>query len=126
RKFQSPANCYLNKKYRMLNSMAFLKYSKAERWIAFLLLPPVAVVLNISMFGQRSFQSFWDFLLATVVTLAVVFLIYITCGMAGVLFLNKYPQYSQTFRRIAFSLLAYLLILVAGISPLYFGYDYLG
>jgi sensor histidine kinase YesM len=110
----------------MLNSMAFLKYSKAERWIAFLLLPPVAVVLNISMFGQRYFQSFWGFLLATVITLAVVFLIYITCGMVGVIFMNKYSKYSQTFRRIALSLLTYVLIMVAGISLLFFGYDYLG
>lgn len=109
----------------MLNSMAFLKYSKSERWIALLLLPPFAIVANIFLFGSRYFESVSGFLLATFITLSVILLVYITCGMVAVILLNKYPKYSQTFKRIAISLLVYILLMIAGISLLFFGYDYL-
>lgn len=110
----------------MLNSMAFLKYSKSERWIAALLLPPFAIIANILLFGSKYFQSLSGFLTATLITLAVIFLVYVSCGMVAVIFLHKYPKYSQTFKRIGFSLLAYILMMTAGISLLFWGYDYLG
>lgn len=110
----------------MLNSMAFLKYSTTERWIAFLLLPPFAVVVNIFLFGNRYFQSVWGFLIATFITLSVILLMYITCGMVAIILMNKYPKYSQTFKRIFLCLMVYVLVMVAGISLLFFGYDYLG
>ncbi|WP_290709539.1 histidine kinase, partial [Flavihumibacter sp. CACIAM 22H1] len=106
--------------------MAFLKYSKNERWIALLLLPPFAIIANIFLFRSRYFESLTAFVTATLITLAVILLVYISCGMVATILLNKYPKYSQTFQRILLSLLVYVLLMVAGISLLFFGYDYLG
>ena len=66
----------------MLNSMAFLKYSKSERWIAALLLPPFAVIANILLFGNRYFQSLSGFLMATLITLVIILVEYISCNAA--------------------------------------------
>ena len=110
----------------MLNSMAFLRYSKKESWIALILLPPIAGVVNYLLFGNRYFESAANFLVATFITLTVIFLVYVACGMIATVLAHKYPRYSQTFRRIAIGLMFYILIMVAGISILFWGYDYLG
>jgi sensor histidine kinase YesM len=109
----------------MLNSMAFLRYSKKEFLIALLLLPPFAGILNILLFGRTYFQSFSGFLLSTVITLTVIFLVYVSCGMIATVLYHKYPRYGQTFKRILIGLIMYVLIMIAGISILFWGYDYL-
>ncbi|MBC6489699.1 sensor histidine kinase [Flavihumibacter stibioxidans] len=106
--------------------MAFLRYSKKERWIALLLLPPFSMVTNFLIFGRKYFISLPAFLIATVVTLAIIFLVYVTCGMIATMLYNKYPRYSQTFRRILIGLLLFILVMIAGISILFWGYDYTG
>ena len=109
----------------MINTMAPLNFSKNEKWIAALLLPPFAILANIFLFGSRYFESFTGFLTATLITLGVILLVYTSCGMVAVIFINKYPKYSQTFKRIFFSLLVYILLMISGISLLFWGYDYL-
>ena len=105
--------------------MAFLQYSTKERWIALLLLPPFAVAINFMIFGKAYIDSFYGFTVATLITLSVIFLVYVACGMIATILVHKYPKYSQSFRRILLSLAFFILIMVAGISILFWGYDYL-
>jgi LytS/YehU family sensor histidine kinase len=39
---------------------------------------------------------------------------------------NRYPKYSQTFKRISIGLVAYVAIMAAAISIIFWGYDYIG
>ncbi len=107
-------------------NMKPLAYSRKEWVIALLLLPPFALLLNYVLFGNKYFESWEPFFLASLITTLVIFVVYICCGMIATLMRNRFPKYSQTFRRILFSLLIYVAIMSAAISVLFWGYDYMG
>src|SRR5436190_8441106 len=100
-------------------------YSRKEGLIATIVLPPFAFLLNYVMFGNRYFSSIKDFFLATLLTLAIILLAYVSCGMVATVLGNRYPKYSQTFKRISIGLLAYVAIMIAAISVIFWGYDYI-
>src|SRR5947209_19647216 len=93
-----------------------LSYSKKEGVIAVIFLPPFAFLLNYVMFGNRYFDGLKNFLLATILTLGIILLTYVSCGMVATVLSNRYPKYSQTFKRISIGLLAYAAIMIAAIS----------
>jgi len=103
-----------------------LSYSKKESLIAIIFLPPFAFLLNYVMFGREYFSSLKNFTLATILTLAIILLTYISCGMVAIVLSNRYPKYSQTFKRISIGLVAYVAIMAAAISIIFWGYDYIG
>jgi LytS/YehU family sensor histidine kinase len=45
--------------------------------------------------------------------------------MIAVVLSNRYPKYSQTFKRISIGLVIYIMIMVAAISIIFWGYDYM-
>jgi len=100
-------------------------YSKKEGQIALIVLPPFAFLLNYVMFGQTYFSNLKNFFLASALTLAIIALTYISCGMIAVVLSNRYPKYSQTFKRISIGLVIYITIMVAAISIIFWGYDYM-
>jgi sensor histidine kinase YesM len=103
-----------------------LSYSKKESLIAVIFLPPFAFVLNYVMFGNDYFSSLKNFLLATILTFAIIMLTYVSCGMVAIVLSNRYPKYSQTFKRISIAMIAYVAIMTAAISIIFWGYDYIG
>jgi len=103
-----------------------LSYSKKETLIAVIFLPPFAFVLNYVMFGNDYFSSLKNFLLATILTFAIIMLTYVSCGMVAIVLSNRYPKYSQTFKRISIAMAAYVAIMTAAISIIFWGYDYIG
>jgi sensor histidine kinase YesM len=103
-----------------------LSYSKKETLIAVIFLPPFAFVLNYVMFGNDYFSSLKDFLLATILTFAIIMLTYVSCGMVAIVLSNRYPKYSQTLKRISIAMIAYVAIMAAAISIIFWGYDYIG
>ena len=100
-------------------------YSKKEGLIAAIFLPPFAFLLNYVMFGNKYFSSLKNFFLATILTFAIVLLCYISCGMIASVLNNRYPKYSQTFKRISIGLVVYVLIMSVSISIIFWGYDYI-
>ncbi|ULQ57701.1 histidine kinase [Flavihumibacter rivuli] len=108
----------------MLQLLAPLNYSRKESWIGILLVPPMAIAMNYLIFKEAYFSSIGNFFGATLITSLVIALVYVACGMVATMMRNKYPKYSQTFRRILLSLALYVLIMIAGISILFWGYDY--
>jgi sensor histidine kinase YesM len=103
-----------------------LSYSKKEWIIAVIFVPPFAVLVNFVLFGIAYFTSLKNFLLPTFITTAVVFLVYVSCGMVAMTLRNRFPKYSQTFRRILIGLGIFMAITAAALSIIFWGYDYLG
>jgi sensor histidine kinase YesM len=103
-----------------------LMYSRKERVIAIILLPPFAVLLNFVIFGPQYFSSLGNFLIPTGITLSVIALVYVCCGMVAVSLRNRFPKYSQTFKRISIALGIYIALTIAALSMLFWGYDYIG
>ena len=108
------------------NYMKPLTYSRKEWLIMWIIMPPITMLLNYSLFGKDYFFDLRTFLLASLPTFAILVLVYISCGMVATVLLNTFPKYQQTFKRIGLSLLAYILIMVASITILFLGYDYIG
>jgi len=107
-------------------NMKLLNYSSKEKLIGILVIPPVAVAINYFIFGTPFFTSLGNFLIPTLVTSTVVLVVYILCGMTATILLNRFPKYSQAFKRIGIELLCFVAIMVVAITVLFFGYDYIG
>jgi sensor histidine kinase YesM len=110
----------------IFKSMTPLSYSKKELLIMVIIMPPIALVFNYFLFGKPYFYDPRIFFLATALTLSVLVLVYISCGMVAAVLLNRFPKYNQTFKRIGLSLLAYIVIMIASITIIFLGYDYIG
>ena len=107
-------------------NMKTLSYSSKERLIGVLIIPPVAIIINYFVFGAVYFDSLHNFLVPTLVSATVVLIIYILCGMIATILLNRFPKYSQTFKRIGLELLCFVAIMAAAVTVLYYGYEYIG
>ena len=107
-------------------NMKTLSYSSKERLIGVLIIPPVAIIINYFVFGAVYFDSLSNFLVPTLVSATVVLIIYILCGMIATILLNRFPKYSQTFKRIGLELLCFVAIMAAAVTVLYYGYEYIG
>jgi sensor histidine kinase YesM len=103
-----------------------LSYSRKEWVMAVILMPPFALLLNFVLFGIQYFSTLRNFLIPTGITLAVITLVYVCCGMVATMLRNRFPKYSQTFRRIAIGLGIYITIMIAALSIIFWGYDYIG
>ena len=101
-----------------------LNYSSKEKQIGFIILPPVAIAINIVLFGTAYFENWKTFLFPTIISTLAVALVYVMCGMIATILVNRFPKYSQTFKRIGLGLLSYVLIMVIAVTILFFGYDY--
>src|SRR5688572_12201107 len=104
--------------------MKLLSFSKKEWLIMLIVIPPVSLLVNYLLFGKTYFSDAGSFLTATVITMAVLMAVYISCGMVAIILANRFPKYSQTFKRIGISLAAYVVIMFVGITAIFVGYDY--
>lgn len=105
--------------------MKVLNYSSKEKIIGAIIIPPIAIILNYVTFGSSYFSSFIRFLIPTLITSAVVLIIYALCSMVATILLNRFPKYSQTFKRIGIGIVSYAAIMVVAITILFYGYDYI-
>ncbi|TDH29207.1 hypothetical protein EXU57_03835 [Segetibacter sp. 3557_3] len=103
-----------------------LAYSKKEWMIMLIIMPPIAVAINFFVFKGNYFSDFRSFFMSTLPTLIILLIVYTLCGMVAGIMQIRFPRYSQTFTRIGLSLLAYVGIMVAGITIIFLGYDYVG
>ncbi|MBO9660497.1 MAG: histidine kinase [Chitinophagaceae bacterium] len=105
--------------------MTMFNYSSKERLIGAILIPPMAFALNCMIFGSAYFRSWQHFLWPTLITLAMVLVLYTLCSMITIVLSNHFPLYSQTFKRIGIAIVCYVVISIIGITILFFGYDYI-
>lgn len=102
-----------------------LKFSSKEKLIGLVIVPPVAVVMNSVLFGASYFKGTFNFVLPTLITSFVIGILYTMCGMVAALLQNRYPKYSQTFKRIGLELFYFVIISVVAVTILFYGYDYM-
>ena len=102
-----------------------LNFSSKEKLIGLLIIPPIAVVMNAVLFGSVYFKGWLNFLLPTLITSVVIGIVYLLCGMVATILLNRFPNYSQTFKRIGLELFYFVLISVVAVTILFYGYDYM-
>ena len=107
-------------------NMKMLNYNSKEKLIGVLVIPPVAIAINYYIFGRPYFKTVGNFLIPTLVTATVVLIVYMLCSMTATILLNRFPKYSQAFKRIGIELLCFIAIMVVAITVLFFGYDYIG
>ena len=107
-------------------NMKTLSHNSKERLIGILIIPPVAIVINYFVFGAVYFSNWKYFFVPTLITITVVLIIYILCSMVATILLNRFPKYSQAFKRIGVELLCFIAIMVAAVTVLFYGYDYIG
>lgn len=107
-------------------NMKTLSYSSKERLIGGLILPPVSILINYVIFGAVYFSGWKYFFVPTLITIAVVFIVYILCSMVATILLNRFPKYSQALKRIGLELLCFVGITVAAVTVLFYGYEYIG
>jgi sensor histidine kinase YesM len=105
--------------------MTMFNYSSKERLIGAIFIPPMAFALNCMIFATAYFRSWQHFLWPTLITLAMVLVLYTLCSMITVVLSNHFPLYSQTFKRIGIAIVSYVVISIIGITILFFGYDYI-
>lgn len=110
----------------LFDNMKALSYNNKERIIGVLLLPPVAIIINYFIFGPAYFERLRQFAIPTLITCTVVLIVYVLCSMVATILLNRYPEYGQTFKRIGLELVGFILITIAAVSILFYGYDYIG
>jgi sensor histidine kinase YesM len=101
-------------------------FSKKEWIIAVLILPPFSFLLNYVLFGVQYFSSFIFFSITTFVILAVITLVYISCSIVAVMLRNRFPEYSQTFKRVSIGVSIYIAIMAAGLTIIFWGCDFVG
>ncbi len=102
------------------------KYNSKEILIGILILPPVAIIINYFIFGNNYFDNFRQFIIPTLISTAIIFIVYILCSMVATIMLNRFPKYSQALKRIGIELLLFIVIMLAAITILFYGYDYIG
>ncbi len=102
-----------------------LNFSSKEKVIGLLIIPPVAVVMNSVLFGSAYYRGWLNFLIPTLVTSLVVAIVYTLCGMVAALLQNRFPKYSQTFKRIGLELLYFVIITAVAVTVLFYGFDYM-
>src|SRR5436189_2745803 len=110
----------------ILVTLKTLYYSSKERLIALLVIPPVAITMNFFVFGAAYFDSLHHFLLPSLVTSTVVLILYILFSMIATIMLNRFPKYSQVFKKIGIEILCFISITAVAVTVLFYGYDYIG
>jgi sensor histidine kinase YesM len=98
-------------------------YTRKDRLIILVLLPPVVLLINYWIFGKRYFTGGRLFLVTSVLSGLIGFLSWRVQILVAVVMQKKYPRYSQTFRRIVISLLLYIIITVTTLCLVFLLYD---
>src|SRR5690349_12825867 len=74
-------------------------YTRKDRLIILILLPPVVLLINYWIFGKRYFTEGKLFLLTSLISGLTGFISWRLQILVAVRMHRRYPRYSQTFRR---------------------------
>jgi two-component system, LytTR family, sensor kinase len=100
-------------------------YTRKDRLIILILLPPVVLLINYWVFGKRYFTESKLFTVASLMSGLTGFISWRLQILVAVRMHRRYPRYSQTFRRIVLSLLLYIIITVSTLCLIFVLYDYI-
>jgi sensor histidine kinase YesM len=99
-------------------------YTRKDWIIIGVLLPPVIVLMNYWIFGNRYFTEAGVFWLSTAITSIVAIISWLLQIVVAVHLQRKYPRYSDTVKRLAIALSLYILLTSFTISIVFWAYDF--
>ena len=70
-----------------------------------IVMPPVAMVLNYLLFGKQYFFDARTFVPATLLSLCVLVLVYVSCGMVASVLLNRFLNTIKRLKGLALACL---------------------
>lgn len=100
-------------------------YTRKDRLIILILLPPVVLLINYWIFGKRYFTEGKLFLLTSFISGLTGFISWRLQILVAVQMHRRYPRYSQTFRRIVISLSLYIIITIATLCLIFLSYHFI-
>jgi sensor histidine kinase YesM len=103
--------------------MKLTYYTKKDWLIIGLLLPPIIILINYSIFGKRYFSGAAIFWWATIISSGFGLLSWYLQIHIALIMNARYPRYNQTFRRVLLSMGLYVLITVITIILVFVLYD---
>src|SRR6478736_7479488 len=106
--------------------MKFTFYTKEDRWIIGILLPPVVILVNFWMLGKAYFSNLTTFLFVSLISVFVGLFSWLIQINIAVQMQRRYPRYYQTIKRIAIALSLYILVTTLTICLLFYGYELIG
>ncbi len=106
--------------------MKFKFYTKEDRWIIGILLPPVVILVNFWMLGKAYFSDWKIFVFVSLISVVVGLISWLVQINIAVQLQKKYPRYYQTIKRIWIALSLYILVTTLTICLLFYGYELIG
>lgn len=103
--------------------MKLAYYTKKDWLIIGLLLPPIIMLVNYSIFGKRYFSGAAIFWWATIISSGFGLLSWYLQIHIALIMNARYPRYNQTFRRVLISMAIYVIITVLTIVLAFVLYD---
>lgn len=98
-------------------------YTKNDIWVLLAVVPLQVIICNRIILGPLYLNSFLVFLTATGIYFGIMFLVFQLCGILALRFLKIFPDFRDTPKRMAISVVCYMAITVASITPLLWIYE---
>jgi len=93
-------------------------YTKSDIWVLLAVVPLQVVWCNRILLGEIYFSDIRVFLTATGIYFTLMFFVFQVCGLIAIRFLQIFPDSDDTVKRLLLSVLCYISITVASITPL--------
>jgi sensor histidine kinase YesM len=103
--------------------MKLAYYTRKDWLIIGLLLPPIIILVNYSIFGKRYFSGADIFWAATIISTGFGLLSWYLQIIIALIMNARYPRYNQTFRRVLLSMGLYVVVTVITIILIFVLYD---
>ncbi|WP_315814656.1 hypothetical protein [Paraflavitalea speifideaquila] len=107
-------------------NMKLASYTKKDWVIIGLLLPPVIVLVNYCVFGQRYFPGPGIFWWPTLLSGGWGLISWYLQNIIALLMRARYPRYHQTIRRVLISMGLYVLMTIVTVAMIFLLYDRVG
>jgi sensor histidine kinase YesM len=98
-------------------------YTRVDIWVFLIIVPFQVTICNRILLGPGYFENWRIFLVATAIYFCIMFLVFQVCGNIALRFIKTFPRLEDTAKRLILSVLCYMFITVAAITPIMWIYD---
>lgn len=107
-----------------LRKFTLPQYTRKDLWIFAAVVPVIVLVYNSLIFGNRYFTEGRVFLWASLCTLLILGCFWFVFTQIAVTLRNRFPKDSELMKRMAISILLFVIINALIVTILFWGYDY--
>lgn len=106
--------------------MKLPKYTGKDYQVMMWVMTPFSIVLNLFIFGKAYYSSWWQFLLATLITVVACSIDFIICGFVAVALKARFPSEKQLNKRLSLMIVMFLIITGLFLFLMFSGYETIG